>query len=75
MHYTIASLTDMQFDQQLDLIKSGNRYEVGLYNLATKEYCHKEFGNLDDAYKLFEKLSHCICFGDYSYDDRKAMMN
>ncbi len=74
MNYTIASLHAVSFGQVLTLDKNGNKYVVGLYNEETKEYTHKSFDSIDEAYTIFEKLSRCICFGDYSYKDRKAMI-
>lgn len=74
MNYTIASMNDVNFSQVLSLGKNGNKYVVGLYNEETKEYTHKSFDSIDEAYTIFEKLSRCICFGDYSYKDRKAML-
>ena len=74
MNYTIASMNDNNFNQSINLDKSGNKYLVGLYNADTKEYCHREFDSINDAYIIFEKLSRCICFGNYSFSDRKAMM-
>ena len=74
MNYTIASLNDVNFGQVLTLDKNGNKYVVGLYNEETKEYTHKSFDSIGEAYTIFEKLSRCICFGDYSYKDRKAMI-
>jgi len=74
MNYAIASLYDVNFGQVLTLDKNGNKYVVGLYNEKTKEYTHKSFDSIDEAYTIFEKLSRCICFGDYSYKDRKAMI-
>ena len=74
MNYTIASLNDVNFGQVLTLDKNGNKYVVGLYNEETKEYTHKSFDSIGEAYTIFEKLSRCICFGEYSYSDRKAMI-
>ena len=74
MNYTIASMNDVNFSQVLSLGKNGNKYVVGLYNEETKEYTHKSFDSIDEAYTIFEKLSRCICFGNYSYKDRKAMI-
>jgi hypothetical protein len=74
MNYTIASLNDVNFGQVLTLDKNGNKYTVGLYNEETKEYTHKSFDSIGEAYTIFEKLSRCICFGEYSYSDRKAMI-
>lgn len=74
MHYTISSLNDVQFDQMLDLNKTGNKYSVYLYHKDTKKVAHKTFDNIGDAYAIFEKLARHICFGDYSFNDRMAML-
>jgi len=74
MNYTIASLNDVNFGQVLTLDKNGNKYTVGLYNEETRECTRKSFDSIGEAYALFEKLSRCICFGEYSYIDRKAMI-
>lgn len=74
MHYTIASLNDVHFDQILNLDSSGNQYVVCLYHKDTKEATHKRFDDIYSAYTLFEKLTRCICLGEYSYNDRKAML-
>jgi hypothetical protein len=74
MNYTIASLYDANFGQILTFDKIGNKFAVGLYNEETEEYTHKSFDSIGEAYTIFEKLSRCICFGEYSYSDRKAMI-
>jgi hypothetical protein len=74
MNRTIASLTDVNSGQVLDLNQNGNKYDVVLYNEETRECTRKSFDSICEAYTLFEKLSRCICFGEYSYIDRKAMI-
>lgn len=74
MHYTIANMSDINFNQSINLDKSGNKYVVGLYNDDTKEYTHRQFDTIQEAYAIFERLAHCICFGEYSYNDRKSML-
>lgn len=74
MHYTIASLEDVHNDMTLDLVSSGNKKLVQLYNKETKQLTTKEFTSLSEAYKVFEKISKHICFGEYSESDRRAML-
>lgn len=74
MNRTIASLTDVNSGQVLDLNQNGNKYDVVLYNEETRECTRKSFDSICEAYTIFEKLSRCICFGEYSYSDRKAMI-
>lgn len=74
MSYTIAMVEDVQGEIKVNLDSTGNKYTVGIYNNETKEYTHKEFNSMDEAYATFEKLSKWICMGMYSYSDRKAVL-
>ena len=73
MNYTIASLDDVHNDQQLELSTNGNQYVVTLYHKETRESTRQSYYEMSGAYQLFEKLAHCICFGEYGYADRKKM--
>jgi hypothetical protein len=74
MIYTIACLEEVQGTIQLNFVKTGNKYLVGIYNKETTEYEHKTYETIEAAYKVFEKLSKAIIEGCYSYQARKEML-
>ena len=74
MNYTIASLEDIQNDLTLDMVKNGNKIQVQLHHIGIREMTYKEFNTMQEAYSVFEKISKCICFGEYSYKDKKNML-
>ena len=73
MNYTIATMTDIHNDINIDFDKSGNMYMICLRNTESNELTYKKFANHADAVELFNKLSTAILTGCYSYEDRKAM--
>ena len=74
MNYTIAILQDVHNDVKINIDKNGNKYTVGIYNEITKEYTHKSFNEMQEAYKVFENLSKSVVSGCYSYEQRKAFL-
>lgn len=74
MIYTIAIMQDIQNGQVVTLDKNGANFTVWLQNTDKKEKTRKNFESIDDAYTVFEKLSHAIITGCYSYGQRKAML-
>lgn len=77
MYYTIASLESPHTGDRLDINKNGNKYIVYLTHKDEDSgepyslHAHREFDDLNDAYKVFEKLSSWIIYGLYSEDDRR----
>lgn len=69
MIYTIATLSCRDIDLTIDT--KGNKYTVGLYNKESKQYTHNDFDNLNDAYKVFEKLSSWLIYGLYSEESKR----
>ncbi len=50
MNYTIATTEEVHGNLCLNIDKNGNEYTVGLFNEATKEYTHRSFKTIDDAF-------------------------
>lgn len=74
MQYTITHMEDYNGMQQINLDQTGNKYLVGHYNKGTKTYTHKTFDTIEDAETAFLKLASCFIRGDYSPEDRAAML-
>ena len=74
MIYSIATIKDFLFDQTVDLNKKGNRYQIVFYQSEKRNYTYKEFDTLEEAKKVFTRLSGAIIEGSYSYEDRKAIL-
>ena len=74
MSYTIASLEDIQAEVTYDFVTSGNKYIITIYNKLSKESQHKKYDTLDDAIKVFQKLTEVILTGCYSDEDRIKML-
>ena len=74
MHYTIASLRDMQLQMGIELSKSGNKYQVSIHDNESGSFVHKDYKNHTDACAVFENLTKAVITGCYSYEQRKAMM-
>lgn len=69
MNYTIAMLESLN-GLKLNVDKNGNQYTVGLFDSETKNYTHKSFVSLDEAFKVFQKVSEYIIKGLGSYNDK-----
>lgn len=74
MNYTIATLEEAHGPLSLNIDHDGDRYTVGLYNRDTKEYTHKTFDSIQEAYKVFEKLSSWIVFSYYKETEKRKYL-
>ena len=74
MNYTIAVLEECNMGEgnlKLNIDRSGNKYLVGLYNIVTKVYTHRMFDTIDDAFKIFNKLSEWIVKSYYDEEYKR----
>lgn len=74
MSYTITNMESFDGMQILNLDKIGNQYMVGFYNKGKSEYTHKTFATIDEAETAFLKIAKCFIRGEYSAEDRAAML-
>ena len=74
MHYTIASIKDVQGVISVNFAKHGNGYMVYIHNRETHECTHRDFTKLNTAYDVFERLSRAIIMGNYNYEQRKQIL-
>ena len=77
MNYTIAVLEECNMGEgklRLNIDHSGNQYLVGLYNDTTKEYTHRVFRTIDQAYTFFSKLSEWIVKGLYTEAEKRKYL-
>lgn len=74
MIYTIAILEDVQGNLKLIFDKNGNKYTVSIYNTETKEDTSTTFDTIQDAYKVFEKLSSWFIFSYYSEKNKRQFL-
>jgi len=74
MDFTIANMQDLERNLELSFGQSGDSYTVGIMNENTKEYNHKAFAEMKDAYKVYEKLSKAIIEGSYNYQGFKEVL-
>ena len=80
MYYTIASLESPHTGDRLDINKNGNKYIVYLTHKDEDSgepyslHAHREFDSLNDAYKVFEKLSSWIIYGFYDFYHRREYL-
>jgi len=74
MNYTIATTEDVQGEIQVEYVKDGNEYLVGIYHKELKEYTSKRFTRKEDAQARYLKLVSCILDGTYDYKWRKRLL-
>lgn len=74
MLYTIAILEEVQSGIKVKFNKSGNQYQVCMYNEARKEFTSKTFDEIADALAVFQKFASSIVLGLYSYEDRRKWL-
>lgn len=80
MYYTIASLKSPHTGDTLEINKAGNKFVVYLTQKIedSGELCslhaHRKFDELNEAYKVFEKLSSWIIFGHYNFYQRREYL-
>ena len=74
MVYTIAVLEECHGNLVLEIGVHGNKYTVSIYNKETKDSTNQEYDKLEDAYKVFEKLSSWFVFGYYSEKAKRQFL-
>jgi len=74
MNYEIARMAETQGKLILSLCKSGNKYNVQLYNDETKEFTSKLFNSIDDAFIKFTQIAELIIKGMFSEADKRKML-
>ena len=74
MHYTIATFDEVQGRLTVDISKSGNEYVVGIWDKEEHASTIKTFADLQDAYKVFEKLVSWCVYGLYTDNQRKEFL-
>ena len=72
MNYTIATLESPATGVRLDLAKRGNGYVIH-YSLGG-QLTSRMFDDINEAYKMFEKLSSWIIYGLYAHNDRRQYL-
>lgn len=73
MIYCIGCFRQIDGSFELELCKKGNGYYLGLENTETKEYLTRDFNNLDEAIKTFNKMVE-ILIKHYGNDTYKKNM-
>lgn len=74
MNYEIASLKDVHNDVEISVIVDGNEYVVMMMKKYAREYHHRNFASIEEAYAVFEKLSKAVVMGLYSWEDRLRIL-
>ena len=74
MTYTIGEFDHVHGGIKIDINKSGNNYYVGIWDKEMHSSVTKTFGNLLDAYRVYEKLVSWCVFSCYSTDDKKYFL-
>lgn len=72
MNYTIATLECPYSGAQLTIDKSGNGYAVHYSHAG--EHTSRKFSDINEAYKVFEKLSSWIIYGLYAHKYRREYL-
>ena len=72
MNYTIATMKCPNSGSQLTIDKSGNGYTVHYSHAG--EHTSRKFSDINEAYKVFEKLSSCMIYGLYAHNDRRQYL-
>lgn len=73
MIYSIGYFKQVNGNYELTLLKKGNGYYLGLENAETKEYITRDFSNLEEAIKIFNKMVE-ILIKHYGNDTYKKNM-
>ena len=73
MNYTILSTKDMATNQELELVKSGNKYYITLSG-ENELIGKKEFDEMNVALKTYNSMIEIIARGYYTYQGRKDLL-
>lgn len=74
MNYTIATTTDINFEQEVSFDKSGNKYVVYLMNKENGERASKQFDKIEEATAAYMKIVEAFLTGCYSWKDRAGFL-
>lgn len=74
MNYTIATFEQVHGNLIVDISKSGNEYTVGIWDKELHESTTQTFHDLQEAYKVFEKIVSWCVFGFYKDSDKKKFL-
>jgi len=73
MNYTILSTKDMATNQELELVKNGNKYYITLSG-ENELIGKKEFDEMNEAIKTYNSMIEIIARGYYTYTGRKDLL-
>lgn len=72
MNYTMCYMKDLMCEQELNLVKNGNKYYIELSN--GEEVARKHFDNLNDAQAKYTRLVGIIINCCYDFKTRKEIL-
>lgn len=70
MDFMITSIDDVSRQVHYSINKVGNKYAVRAYSDKTGRTVSRRFDELEEAYRVFEKIVSWIVFGMYTDKDR-----
>ena len=75
MIYTIDFTKDLATEQEVSLVKSGNKYYVELYDKEGKKYAKRDFDNKEDAHDRFLLITQYFldCWGSFEFRKNKLL--
>ena len=74
MIYNIITTKDYASNQELELIKSGNKYLITLYDIDTNRSGHILVDSIDQALIIYKKFVDFIIRGYFSFEQRKNIL-
>lgn len=74
MIYNIITTKDYASNQELELIKSGNKYLITLYDIDTNRSGHILLDSIDQAMIIYKKFIDFIIRGYFSFEQRKNIL-
>lgn len=75
MNYTIVTMKDFNGNQEIGIDKYGDQYTVWHKNKAWSTCTRKTFDALEEAESLFLALARCFIRGEWSAEDRVAILS
>lgn len=74
MIYNILTTKDYAGNQELELIKSGNKYLITLYDIDTNRSGRILLKSIDQAMIIYKKFVDFIIRGYFSFEQRKKLL-
>ena len=71
MTYLIAETNDVQFDQNVSLMKIGNEYSV-IFSSEETGMWSKRFPSINEALAHYQKYVEAFILGNYSAEQRAS---